>query len=126
MTNSQTPLSPFLQYRPQLTSMLSISHRITGVFLSAGAVLLTCWLVSVAAGAEVYATVNQHVTAWYGQVVVIGFVFSLYYHLCNGIRHLFWDMGMGLDLTATYRSGYAVVIATILLTIMTFCAWSIP
>ena len=126
MTNSQTPLSPFLQYRPQLTSILSISHRITGVFLSAGAVLLTCWLVSVAAGAEVYATVNQHVTAWYGQVVVIGFVFSLYYHLCNGIRHLFWDMGMGLDLTATYRSGYAVVIATILLTIMTFCAWSIP
>ena len=126
MTNSQTPLSPFLQYRPQLTSMLSISHRITGVFLSAGAVLLTCWLVSVAAGAEVYATVNQHVTAWYGQVVVIGFVFSLYYHLCNGIRHLFWDMGMGLDLTATYRSGYAVVIVTILLTIMTFYAWSIP
>ena len=126
MTNSQTPLSPFLQYRPQLTSMLSISHRITGVLLSAGALLLSCWLVSVAAGAEVYATVNQHVTAWYGQVVVIGFVFSLYYHLCNGIRHLFWDMGMGLDLTATYRSGYAVVIATILLTIMTFCAWSIP
>ena len=126
MTNSQTPLSPFLQYRPQLTSMLSISHRITGVFLSAGAVLLTCWLVSVAAGAEVYATVNQHVTAWYGQVVVIGFVFSLYYHLCNGIRHLFWDMGMGLDLTTTYRSGYSVVIVTILLTIMTFYAWSIP
>ena len=126
MTNSQTPLSPFLQYRPQLTSMLSISHRITGVLLSAGALLLSCWLVSVAAGAEVYAIVNQHVTAWYGQVVVIGFVFSLYYHLCNGIRHLFWDMGMGLDLTATYRSGYAVVIATILLTIMTFCAWSIP
>ena len=95
MTNSQTPLSPFLQYRPQLTSILSISHRFTGVFLCAGAVLLSCWLVSVAAGAEVYTTVNQHVTAWYGQVVVIGFVFSLYYHLCNGIRHLFWDMGLG-------------------------------
>ena len=58
--------------------MLSISHRITGVFLSAGAVLLCCWLVSVAAGAEVYAVVSRHVAAWYGQVVVIGFVFSLY------------------------------------------------
>ena len=126
MTNSQTPLSPFLQYRPQLTSMLSFSHRITGVFLCAGAVLLSCWLVSVAAGAETYATVNQHVTAWYGRVVVIGFVFSLYYHLCNGIRHLFWDMGMGLEITTTYRSGYAVLIAAILLTITTFCAGSIP
>ena len=126
MTTSQTPLSPFLQYRPQLTSILSISHRITGVFLSAGAVLLCCWLVSVAAGAEVYAVINRHVAAWYGQVVVIGFVFSLYYHLCNGIRHLFWDMGLGLEITTTYRSGYAVVIATILLTIMTFCAGSIP
>ena len=126
MTNSQTPLSPFLQYRPQLTSILSISHRITGVFLCAGAVLLSCWLVSVAAGTEVYTTVNQHVTAWYGQAVVIGFVFSLYYHLCNGIRHLFWDMGLGLDLTTTYRSGYAVLIATILLTLMTFCTGNIP
>ena len=126
MTTSQTPLSPFLQYRPQLTSILSFSHRITGIFLSAGAVLLCCWLVSVAAGVEVYAVINRHVAAWYGQAVVIGFVFSLYYHLCNGIRHLFWDMGIGLEITTTYRSGYAVVIVTFLLTSMTFCAGSIP
>ena len=88
--------------------------------------MLCCWLVSVAAGAEVYAVINRHVAAWYGQAVVIGFVFSLYYHLCNGIRHLFWDMGIGLEITTTYRSGYAVVIVTFLLTIMTFCAGSIP
>ena len=125
MTNSQTPLSPFLQYRPQLTSVLSFMHRITGVLLSAGAVLLCGWLVSVAAGEEAYAVVSRHVMAWYGQIVVFGFVFSLYYHLCNGIRHLFWDMGLGLEITTTYRSGYAVVIATILLTIITFCAGSI-
>ena len=126
MTNSQMPLSPFLQYRPQLTSVLSITHRITGVFLSAGAVLLSVWLVSIAAGPEFYAAVSLHIAAWYGQVVVFGFVFSLYYHLCNGIRHLFWDMGLGLEITTVYRSGYAVVVVTLLLTIVTFWAGSAP
>ena len=125
MTNSQTPLSPFLQYRPQLTSVLSITHRITGVFLSAGAVLLSCWLVSIAAGEEAYAAVSRHLAAWYGQALIIGFVFALYYHLCNGIRHLLWDLGLGLELTTTYRSGYAVVIATVLLTILTVCTGNI-
>ena len=125
MADSQTPLSPFLQYRPQLTSVLSITHRITGVLLSAGAVLLSVWLVSIAAGAEVYAAVSRHTAAWYGQAVVFSFVFSLYYHLCNGIRHLFWDMGLGLEITTAYRSGYAVVAATILLTVATFWAGSV-
>ena len=126
MTGPQTPLSPFLQYRLQLTSVLSITHRITGVLLSAGAVLLSIWLVAVAAGAGAYATVSGHIGAWYGQVVVFGFVFSLYYHLCNGIRHLFWDMGLGLELTTVYRSGYVVVVVTLVLTIATFWAGSAP
>ena len=124
MTNSQTPLSPFLQYRPQLTSVLSIMHRITGVLLSIGAVLLSCWLVSIAAGEEIYTLITLHLAAWYGQVLIVGFVFALYYHLCNGVRHLLWDLGLGLELTSTYRSGYAVVIATVLLTVVTFCAGS--
>ena len=126
MTDPQAPLSPFLQYRPQLTSVLSITHRITGVLLSAGAVLLSVWLVAIAAGAGAYASVSAHVSAWYGQVAVFGFVFSLYYHLCNGIRHLFWDMGLGLEITSAYRSGYAVVVATLLLTILTFWAGWTP
>lgn len=126
MKNSQMPLSPFMQYRPQLTSVLSIMHRITGVILSAGAVLLSCWLVSIAAGEEVYAVVSGHLAAWYGQALVTGFVFALYYHLCNGIRHLLWDMGLGLDITASYRSGYAVVIATVLLTLATVCTGNTP
>ena len=88
MTGPQTPLSPFLQYRPQLTSVLSITHRITGVLLCAGAVLLSLWLVAIAAGAETYAAISGHIAAWYGRFVIFGFVFSLYYHLCNGIRHL--------------------------------------
>ena len=120
------PLSPFMQYRPQLTSVLSIMHRITGVFLSAGAVLLSCWLVSIAAGEAVYGVINGHLAAWYGQVFVIGFVFALYYHLCNGVRHLLWAMGLGLDITTSYRSGYAVVTAAVLLTIVTVCPGSMP
>lgn len=124
MTGPQTPLSPFLQYRPQLTSVLSITHRITGVLLCAGAVLLSLWLVAIAAGAETYAAISGHIAAWYGRFVIFGFVFSLYYHLCNGIRHLFWDMGLGLEITTAYRSGYVVVVATLLLTIVTFWAGS--
>ena len=126
MTAPQTPLSPFLQYRPQLTSVLSFTHRITGVLLSAGAVLLSAWLVAVAAGAGAYASISGHVGAWYGQVIVFGFTFSLYYHLCNGIRHLFWDMGLGLEISAAYRSGYAVVVVTLLLTTLTFWAGGAP
>ena len=125
MADSRTPLSPFLQYRPQLTSVLSFTHRITGVLLCAGAVLLSLWLVAIAAGAETYAAISGHIAAWYGRFVIFGFVFSLYYHLCNGIRHLFWDMGLGLEITTAYRSGYAVVAATVLLTAATFWAGSV-
>lgn len=124
MTDSRTPLSPFLQYRPQLTSVLSITHRITGVLLCAGAVLLSLWLVAIAAGAETYDAISGHIAAWYGRFVIFGFVFSLYYHLCNGIRHLFWDMGLGLEIKTAYRSGYVVLVATLLLTIVTFWAGS--
>ena len=118
----QRPLSPFLQYRPQLTSALSFAHRVSGVLLSLGAVCLSGWLLSVAAGAKTYAIIHEHSAAWYGQIIVFGFVFSLYYHLCNGIRHLFWDMGLGLELSSAYRSGYAVLALTLTLTLLTFWA----
>ena len=125
MSNPQTPLSPFLQYRPQLTSVLSITHRITGVLLCAGAVLLSVWLAALAAGSGVYEVLYGHVTAWYGRLVIFGFVFALYYHLCNGIRHLCWDLGWGLEITTAYRSGYAVLVFTLLLTMITFRVASI-
>ena len=121
MTPPQAPLSPFLHYRPQLTSVLSITHRITGVFLSLGAVLLSVWLATLAVGAEAYHGLNERLAAWYGQGLLACMLFSLYYHLCNGVRHLFWDLGLGLELKTAYRSGYAVVIASVLLTAAT--AW---
>jgi succinate dehydrogenase / fumarate reductase cytochrome b subunit len=99
-------------YRPQLTSMLSILHRATGVAMSAGTLLLACWLLSLARGPEAYAAFAAHAGAWYGQVVLFGFSWALLYHLCNGIRHLFWDIGRGLDIATAYRSGYAVIVVS--------------
>ena len=121
MATVQSPLSPHLQvYKYQLTSVLSITHRMTGVVLSLAAIVFCIWLASVAAGEETYAAVMSHVTAWYGWVLIIAFSFSLYYHLCNGIRHLFWDIGKGLEIESAYRSGYAVIFFSIALTAATF------
>jgi len=123
MAAAQGPLSPHLQvYKPQLTSVLSIVHRATGVFLSVGALLVTFWLLSVAAGPVLYAKTSAVINAWYGQVLLFGFCYSLYYHLCNGIRHLFWDAGKGLELKQAYAGGYAVIAASILLTAATWVA----
>lgn len=103
-------------YRPQWTSMLSIVHRITGVGLSAGTVLLVGWLVALASGPWAYAEFAGHLKAWYGQVLLLGWSWSLLYHLCNGVRHLFWDLGYGYQIQTAYRSGYAVVALSLLLT----------
>ncbi len=114
------PLSPHLQvYKPQLTSILSITHRGTGVFLSLGALLLTCWLAGLATGEQAFNNLQQYSSAWYGKTILTGFVFSLYFHLGNGVRHLFWDAGLGLEISTTYKSGYAVVAFSIIMTIIT-------
>lgn len=114
------PLSPFMigpYYKPQLTSMLSITHRLTGMVLSAGTLLLAGWLIAIAGGPECYASYSAHVSAWYGLVVLFGFSWALLYHLCNGIRHLFWDIGKGLEIETAYKSGYAVLAVSALLTV---------
>lgn len=114
------PLSPHLQvYKPQLTSVLSITHRGTGVFLSLGALVLTYWLVSLAVSEELFNSFHLHTTFWYGKLFLIGFVFSLYYHLSNGIRHLFWDIGLGLEISTTYKSGYFTIFISVVLTLAT-------
>lgn len=117
---SNRPLSPFMigpYYKPQLTSMLSITHRLTGMALSAGTLLLAGWLVALASGPEWFAMYATHLGAWYGQIVLLGFSWALLYHLCNGIRHLFWDIGKGLDVPTAYKTGYAVVAISGLLTV---------
>ncbi len=111
------PLSPHLTiYRPQYTSVLSILHRITGVALSLGAVLVVWWLVAAATGPEYFAYADGVLTSWIGHLVLIGSAWALSYHTANGIRHLFWDMGYGFELGTAEKSGYAVLIASVVLT----------
>lgn len=121
MEMRQRPLSPHLQiYRPQLTSVLSITHRATGVVLVAGTLLLVYWLICAASGPQAYETAQDLLGSWFGRIVLLGFSFSLFFHLCNGIRHLFWDVGFGFELKTTYASGMAVVIVSVA---MTLIAW---
>lgn len=115
------PLSPHLQvYRPQLTSVLSILHRATGMALAAGTLLLVWWLIAAATGPEAFGAVQAFCQSWIGRLLLIGWTFSLFFHLCNGIRHLFWDVGYGFELGTTYASGWTVVAATIVLTAITW------
>jgi succinate dehydrogenase / fumarate reductase cytochrome b subunit len=117
------PLSPNIQiYRPQLTSVLSIANRITGVALSAYAVFLVIWLLAAAAGPDSYATVHAFIKSWVGQVLLFGCTFSFFLHFCGGIRHVAWDAGYGFSLRAIYTSGWAVVAVSITLTVL---AWVI-
>ena len=116
------PLSPNIQiYRPQLTSVLSIANRITGVVLSAFAVVVVAWLMAAASGPEAYSTVQRLIGSWFGQVLLLGFTFSFFVHLCGGIRHLVWDTGHGFELGTIYASGWAVVVASVLLTALSWC-----
>ena len=115
------PLSPHLQvYKPQLTSMLSIIHRLTGAALAVGALAFAYWIFALAQGSDMYADFMTHATSWYGQVMLFGWTFSFFYHFCNGIRHLFWDAGYGFELPAVYKSGWAVVIASLIFTGLTW------
>ena len=121
MARVPRPLSPHLQiYRWQLTSVMSMLHRISGVTLVGGTLLLTWWLVAAVEGPEEFEVVQGVIGSWYGQAVLLGFTLALFYHLCNGIRHLVWDLGLGLELDAVYRSGRAVIIATVLLTVLSW------
>lgn len=118
MRHADRPLSPHLQvYKPQLTSVLSISHRATGVALSIGTLLLVWWLLAAAAGPGPYNVVRGFLGTWLGMLMLIGWTYSLFFHLCNGIRHLVWDAGYGLDLPTTYKSGWTVVAASVGLTV---------
>jgi len=122
MSNPQSrPLSPHLQvYRPQLTSVLSICHRATGIALAGGAVLLVYWLASLAGGETSYAAANAFMLSWFGQLILFLFTFAGFYHLCNGIRHLYWDSGRGFDLESVYLSGRVVVAVSVVLTFLTW------
>ena len=112
------PLSPHLQvYRWQLTAVLSILHRATGIALSIGVLYLAIWVITAAATSPNSYTRFQNFNASIvGRIALGGWLFCAYYHLCNGIRHLFWDAGYGFELKDAYRSGWTVVGVSLLAT----------
>jgi len=111
------PLSPHLSvWRFQLPAVMSILHRITGVILVSGTVLLTVWLLALASGEASFNFIQAIITHPLGLFVLFGYSVVLFYHACNGVRHLFWDAGIGLDIPGVYKSGrIAVVIAVLLI-----------
>lgn len=115
------PQSPNIQiYRPQLTSVLSIANRFSGVALSLAAVGLVVWLIAVAAGPAAYATMQSALASPGGQAVLFVATFAFFLHFCGGLRHLAWDAGYGFELRAIYASGWAVMAGSIVLTV---AAW---
>lgn len=112
------PLSPHLQvYKPQISSMTSILHRITGCALGVGTLLLTAWLVCAASGDGAFSVIQAFLASWIGILILIGFTLSLFYHFFNGIRHLAWDMGRGFELPTMHRAGVAVIVGTVIVTV---------
>jgi succinate dehydrogenase / fumarate reductase cytochrome b subunit len=123
MASDHQPLSPHLQiYRWQLTSVMSILHRITGIALAIGAILLVSWIGAASDGPDSFAKMQWFLGSPFGLILMFGWSVALFYHLCNGIRHLWWDTGRGLELKSAYATGYAVLVATAALTIV---AWAV-
>jgi succinate dehydrogenase / fumarate reductase cytochrome b subunit len=116
--NAGRPLSPHLQiYRPMLTMMLSIIHRITGVVLYAGVLLLVWWLTAAATSDEYFNIAQSFFGHWFGRLVLFGFTWALVQHTVGGIRHLIWDMGLGFELPTVERGAQISVISSVVITI---------
>jgi len=123
MASHPRPTSPHLQiYRPQLTSILSILHRIAGIFLSLGILALIYWLVAAASSAEAFDQAQSLAASIVGRSLLFLWTGAFFYHLLNGLRHLAWDAGWGFELTAVYRSGWAVLIGSVVLSL---AAWAL-
>ncbi len=118
---TQRPLSPHLQvYKPQITSVMSILHRLTGVFLSLGSLVLGVWLFTAAYDVNAHTALSQFFQGTIGTILLIAWSAAFYYHLCNGLRHLLWDTGHGFALDSVTKSGMAVLIAAAIMTATTW------
>ena len=123
MASVERPLSPHLQvYRPQWTTVLSISHRATGIALSVGGIALVWWLAAAAGSPEYYESFAGIAGSFIGRLALFVWIFCLFYHLGNGIRHLMWDAGKWLELEQARKSGYHVVISAAVLTVVSWIA----
>ncbi len=121
MVAGNRPLSPHLQiYRWHLSMATSILHRLSGVVLALGLLLLTWWLAAAASGPEYFHLVHSIMASWIGRLILLGFTAALYFHLFNGIRHLMWDIGYGFEIETAQLLGYLVFALAIIATLGTF------
>ncbi len=113
------PLSPHLQiYRPMLTMMMSIVHRITGVALYVGTLLLAWFLIAAATDANSFAIVAAVFNSWLGRLVLFGFTWALFHHLLGGLRHFVWEAGYGMDHPQREWLAQGTLVGGILLTVL--------
>lgn len=117
------PLSPHLQvYRLPMTAKMSITHRLTGVLLSVGVVLIALWLIAAGLGEDTYNQVMMLMDTPYTKYVFVGWAFALFYHMGNGIRHMFWDVGVGLNEKSATKTGILVILFAVG---MTLAVWTV-
>ncbi len=120
-SDRQRPLSPHLQiYRLPLNAITSITHRISGIVLALGVVLVVAYLIAAAAGSQTYGLAYDGAASWVGQIVLVGFTLALYYHLCAGVRHLVWDAGWGFSLRAARLGSWVIIAVSVVLTAATW------
>jgi succinate dehydrogenase / fumarate reductase cytochrome b subunit len=118
-SGAERPLSPHLQiYRPMLTMLMSIAHRISGVGNAVGFLLLAWWLVAISIGPDAYAQVSAFFGSIFGRLLLFLFSWSLIHHMLGGIRHLIWDTGAGLDKVSIEVFAWATIIGSIALTVL--------
>jgi len=116
------PLSPFMigpVYRPEITSVMSIFHRITGVALTLACLLVVWWFLAASMGPGSFAVADGVLTSWLGGFVLVASLVAFWYHFCNGIRHLWWDTGHGFALDTVTKTGFAVLAGTAVLFLIT-------
>ncbi|NNE24475.1 MAG: succinate dehydrogenase, cytochrome b556 subunit [Rhizobiales bacterium] len=118
-SQDQRPLSPHLQvYKPMLTTAMSIVHRITGVALYFGSLLVAWWLVAAASGSDYFSLVNGFLGSWFGRIILFGYTWALIHHAIGGVRHLIWDTGRGFELDTVEWMARANLIGSTGLTVL--------
>ncbi len=122
VNRGKRPLSPFMigpYYRPQLNSITSILTRITGISLALGGLLVVWWFLAASTSPEYFAVADGAMTSWIGSLIMAGSAWGLWYHSLAGLRHLFWDQGVGMEMETADRLSWAVVIGSVVLTVLT-------
>ena len=119
MDKNNAPLSPHLQiYKWQISSLLSITHRIVGVINTLAITIICFWSLSLLFGVEGYQIINNFLKSFFGKFIAVGLCWTFSFHILNELRHLFWDLGYGFDLKVSKITGVSVLIGSFLLTIL--------